>query len=382
MAFLGYLTDAELLALSRQVAASRERLHSLDFFRRRRPASPPNELEVLRRWNSHTPMLYTELGGGFFLRWRGRGIVIDPGCTFIDIFRREHPTVGVAAHCMDDIDLIIVTHDHVDHSGELTNLLTLLRVFNRWQEEEAQRAGTPFRPRKIDLVVSFGVYYKCQTILEHPDYRNMLHTCKVLPPRHLSDATDRINMETEYGFKLQCLKTRHREIMGESTGFGIKLTLKDGWDSFVMCDSGDTAYEPEVAEQFEGSDLLILHVGTLEKLPDQVAGRGEHLCFGGVIKTLQQLKRPPKLVVLSEWGQEFCYPGLRKRFTELVRRYAPASTVVLPADLGMRVSIPNCHIRCADGAYAPPTEIQIRDNGTWLSYRNGVTHDSTEHPST
>ncbi|MBI5685548.1 MAG: MBL fold metallo-hydrolase [Verrucomicrobia bacterium] len=370
MASHGYLADAELLALSHQVAASRDRLHTLDFFKRRRPASPPDELEVLRRWNSHTPMLYTELGGGFFLRWRGRGIVIDPGCTFIDIFRRDHPTVGLGAHCMDDIDLIIVSHDHVDHSGDLSSLLTLLRAFNRWREEEAARLRTAFQPRKVDLVLSLGVYYKCQTLLEHPDYRSLLRTCKVLPPRHISDAVDRINLEADYGFKLECLKTRHREIMGESTGFGIKLTLKNGWDSFVLCDSGDTAYEEEVAGQFEASDLLILHVGTLEKLPDQSAGRGEHLCFGGVVKTLRQLKRPPKLVMLSEWGQEFCYPGLRKRFTELIRRYAPGSTVVLPSDLGMRVSIPNCHIRCTGGAYAPAGQVQVRDNGTWLSYLN------------
>ena len=92
------------------------------------------------------------------------------------------------------------------------------------------------------------------------------------------------------------------------------------------------------------------------------------MCFGGILKTLQQLKKPPRLVLLSEWGQEFCEPGLRKRFTELVRKYAPSGIPILPADLGMRVSIPECKVRCKAGTLLPPNEIGVQDNGSWLGY--------------
>ena len=42
---------------------------------------------VLKRWNSYSPILSStdnpSMGGGYFLSWHGKGIVVDPGISYI-----------------------------------------------------------------------------------------------------------------------------------------------------------------------------------------------------------------------------------------------------------------------------------------------------------
>jgi ribonuclease BN (tRNA processing enzyme) len=368
-----YISDTDLMLFSEAVENGRSQLDSVPFFTDSSPTERGDEFEVLRRWNSHTPMLYGELGGGYLLRWNRRGIVLDPGCTFLDVFRRDHPNVYVERHCMSDISMVVATHDHIDHCEELSTLITLLRSLDEWKKREREITGNEHPPTRVDLILSHGVYFKCQTILEHPENRRLLRTCKVLPMRGVCSKRDEIDVVREYGLCIKCLRTRHREVLGDDTGFGLRMTLlQNGKRQFVLCDTGDTKYSRFLAEQYEGADLLILHLGTLEQLPQQSSGRKEHLCFGGVVRVLRQLRKPPKLVLLAEWGLEFRVPGYRTRFTEFVRRYCGNDTPILPTDIGMRVRIPDCHVWCYNagvgGGFVPPNQVKVEDFGTWLRY--------------
>jgi ribonuclease BN (tRNA processing enzyme) len=366
-----YLTDRELVALSDEIRRSRVAVDTPDFFASTKPSNHDGELEVLRRWNSHSPMVNFQFGGAYFLRWNGRGILIDPGCTFLEVFRQKHGqfvagnfVTSVEAHCMDDIDLIIATHDHADHCEDLAMLLILLRAYNEWKKD---REGKRYRPHKIDLILSHGVYFRSHTILEHPDNRRLLNICKVLPTRRVSHKLDRHRIRAKYMLDVDCIKTRHREIMGDHTGFGLRLTLHGADGPFTMCDSGDTGFTEELPGQYEGADLLILHVGTLEELPREKHGRNEHLCFQGVVNVLNGLKKPPGLVLLGEWGEEFRIPEARKRFTEAVRRHTGDRFPILPADLGMRIRLPGCHVECG-GQFIAPGQVKVEDVGQWLRY--------------
>ena len=56
--------------------------------------APQNQLIILRKWNSYTPILppsreeYLNKGGGYFLRIGETGIVLDPGYNFIESYLR------------------------------------------------------------------------------------------------------------------------------------------------------------------------------------------------------------------------------------------------------------------------------------------------------
>ena len=84
-------------------------------------------LEVLRRWNSYTPIIANDYhiskGGGYFIRAGGCGIVIDPGFNFIDNFKG-------AGHKFYEIDVVIISHAHNDHTADLESILTLLYEYN------------------------------------------------------------------------------------------------------------------------------------------------------------------------------------------------------------------------------------------------------------
>ena len=92
------------------------------------PLLPGGRLWVLRQWNSHTPLLASadgkdSRGGGYFLQWAGKGIVVDPGMDFLRNFRQA----GLAFR---DIDAVILTHNHWDHVADVIPLLTLLFEYN------------------------------------------------------------------------------------------------------------------------------------------------------------------------------------------------------------------------------------------------------------
>jgi tetratricopeptide (TPR) repeat protein len=61
-------------------------------------------LEILRRWNSYTPIITeNSKGGGYFINAYDKGIVIDPGFNFIDNFKDT-------GHVFSDIDIVLLSH--------------------------------------------------------------------------------------------------------------------------------------------------------------------------------------------------------------------------------------------------------------------------------
>ena len=68
---------------------------------------PVNKLVILRRWQSYNPSVPRPdreniPGGGYFLLWEGKGIVIDPGYNFIQNFYDQ-------GFSLEDIDAIVIT---------------------------------------------------------------------------------------------------------------------------------------------------------------------------------------------------------------------------------------------------------------------------------
>lgn len=379
MGIPAYVLDRGLTAFSSEIEAARQDLHHVDFFKAATSLAPPiDQLEVLRRWNSHTPMVTNRLGGGYFLRWRGKGIVIDPGWTFLDAFRSE--TEGLEGHRIGEIDMVIATHDHVDHAGDLGPLVILLRQYNKWRKSSP---GSKCSLHRTDFIVSHGAYFSNQALFEHPQNRAFVRVSRVLPNRRVCPPRDRCRLDQRYYLELECLRTRHREILGDDTGFGLRLTLlSEDLDAhrFVICDTGDTAFDPDLLFQYEDADILILHLGTLERF-DHPGEPSEHLCLSGVLGVLNGLKHPPHLAILGEWGEEFRHPKSRLRFTEYVKKYVEPrvrdSVAILPADLGMKVRIPDCHVAFKQGVtfkparpplFLPPAAVRIKDFGERLDY--------------
>lgn len=84
--------------------------------------NPEFSLEVMRRWNSYTPLVADSKGGGYFLNSGGYGMVIDPGFSFIDNFKN-------AGHKFNEIDAVLISHAHDDHTADYESILTLVHKY-------------------------------------------------------------------------------------------------------------------------------------------------------------------------------------------------------------------------------------------------------------
>lgn len=90
----------------------------LDHYKRRNVCDA-NFLVILKGFSSSTPILLNYAhktnfysGGGIYFRWNGTGVAVDPGYLFVQNLHEYGLSVL-------DIDIVIVTHEHIDHSNDV-----------------------------------------------------------------------------------------------------------------------------------------------------------------------------------------------------------------------------------------------------------------------
>jgi tetratricopeptide (TPR) repeat protein len=138
------------------------------------------EFVCMRRYSSPFPLLprpsaFRALGGGYFLRLHRTaddprkddgpfGVVVDPGVDFVENLYRT-------GYSLSDIDMIVLTHDHVDHLGALDPLLSLLHVRSELLSEQAkhsesdsngQREEPP--PKTVKVLMSRSVEWRYDSV--------------------------------------------------------------------------------------------------------------------------------------------------------------------------------------------------------------------------
>ncbi|HET8813549.1 MAG TPA: MBL fold metallo-hydrolase [Solirubrobacterales bacterium] len=146
-------------------------------------STPAIEFVCMRRYSSPFPLLprpsaFRALGGGYFVRlhdpaWQKRakadgpyGIVVDPGVDFVENLYRTGYSLG-------DIDMIVITHDHVDHLGALDPLLSLLHVRSQiLRKQDKKKKKQPGKRVAILTSGSVAQRYKEVRKLSAPDSKN------------------------------------------------------------------------------------------------------------------------------------------------------------------------------------------------------------------
>jgi tetratricopeptide (TPR) repeat protein len=155
--------------------------HSLDTWKRsflfkertiKESSWDSSHLVTLKRWmRGFLPMKKTLVrdGGGYFLKWNGKGVVINPGARFIDNFLRR-------GYAISEINAILVTSSYFTAYEELTSLLDVIdKAYNHRPSEEkveiyleakVLQRFPDFLPQKSPSIAS-------QQIL-NPNYKNSI----------------------------------------------------------------------------------------------------------------------------------------------------------------------------------------------------------------
>lgn len=287
---------------------------------------------VLRKWASYTsvdmlrsgqdeePGGPASSGGGYFLWWQGWGLVIDPGLGFGAAFRD-------AGFVPQNIDAVVATHHHIDHTGDMLPLVTCLFEMHDDKVEHV-----------IDFYLAPGAFSAFANLLA---YTPGIRSVKLLRPNE----TSLIKSKGAGIVRITSVKARHRDLTGRedaAVGLVLNLALNDEPHCFVGL-TGDTCYFEGLAAPFVNVQLLIAHVGSVypQDIGELDAEPPWHLGISGTIQLLKDVKEQSSngwdpLIILSEWGEELA--GDRTEICQVVSEATGLNRVWL-AEMGARIAL-------------------------------------------
>ena len=348
------------------------------------PNDFPSFLSVLRKWNSYTPIIPSEKGdnkgGGYFLYHKGKGIVIDPGFNFIENFYQEGFKVA-------DIDAILITHAHNDHTVDFESILTLIYKYNDAIEDSVKHEMKGEKDikikqevenrlnkqgKKIDLFLNVGTFMKYSGWLNLKD-SDEINYVTVLQPNTTYDLSDEYN-----GITIHTTKAKHHEVIDNKYAIGFILDIEGNKIGFT----GDTGWDFEnngsIAKPFieHKPKLLIAHLGSIKsrefKYVEAKNNDERNQCFYthhlgllGMAKLLESTK--PDLTIISEFGEE-----LRNFRKEIVEGIGDVLNLnCLPGDIGLHIRLKDLGIYCfIDGKFVDfkQTEVYDKDDEPNISF--------------
>lgn len=255
----------------------------------------------LQRWNSSSPAKGYSLGGGYLLYHLNKnkevdmGVAIDPGFDFVrNLFH--------AGFSLNDIDIVLISHAHVDHIRDLESIVTLLF--------ELKKRGN--RERRVHVILSLGAYKRLQHIMEDPAFRYIVEPYIIDVEREIDDtyfemlgdkpifkfesyedgdkkkptySIERIGpmlspkRSKKHGIAIEIKPTRaFHDDKTYSDSFGFLITVKENADQeLTLGYTGDTKWiypdigDPlnknrkwqNISSQYKGCDALLVHLGSL-----------------------------------------------------------------------------------------------------------------------
>ncbi len=285
-----------------------------------------NQFIVLRKWNSITPRCievkkvtrkrtYTisSLGGGYFLIWNGKGVVVDPGYDFLK-------NLYDAGYSVNDIDLVIVTHAHDDHSAEIEAIYSIDYKIGKILKQKKddgtfqnqERELFDYRKRRdgksIPLISSEGVQIKYSALARNIDKPSMSIAADMISRRQsgyelMKQTLDQLDIDVKW------FTTKHNENpwMLNNTGVGIIIELGNPI-KFRIGITSDTRNFSSLPYELNNLHLLVAHLGTYMNL------NSDHLGVEGASRVLGVCR--PELALITEFGQEM--NGLRERITKQI----------------------------------------------------------------
>jgi len=344
-----------------------------DFFNHKYQSEAVDGLEftVLRKWNSFTPIVAggfrSSKGGGYFIKNGGYGIVIDPGFNFIENFITE-------GYKFSEINAVMITHAHNDHTSDLDSLLTILHKYNddlfgsyteykensvvdevleklkysredikcdfekrKEVEKETDRIFAEKR-KVITFYITSGIFKK---------YAGFFSLMKISNYKIVCIDDENSNIFKIENLKVRVIKAKHHDIVSDATAVGFCFELGD----FVLIYTGDTGFwgmdvhYKKLMKLYKTKNIvLVANIGgfkgcensyTPENCNEEMFYKN-HLGRLGIAKLVERVK--PKICIISEFGEEF--DGYRIKIADIFNNVykEKSGTVFLPADVGLCIN--------------------------------------------
>jgi len=356
----------------------------------------------LQRWNSTSPAQGRSLGGGYLVYHTDQkgavdlGVAIDPGFDFV----RNLFHVGFS---LADIDVVLLSHAHVDHVRDFESMVTLLLELRK----RTKHTDKEIR-RKLHAIMTLGVYRRLEYLFERPGLREfvepyILDIEKEIDPEildkskfefiqeeDLSDKSDKTepskkpkrvrfvpvlpgekgeesSRDSRIHLTIAPTKSYHNDFSEYSDSFGFMIRINDlalkQESGYTFGYTGDTSWNDDIMKQYAGCDSLLVHIGSLidrekcdrkkfsyyenggEKCFELIRGKNHPYLMGmlhfltEIFKTKRKNKKP--LILMSEFGEEM-RGGIRLDFVGRLKKTYDDTLDILPVDIGLDVLLA-CH---------------------------------------
>lgn len=221
---------------------------------------------------------------GVYISFKNKKIILDPGPGTLVRMAASKPRIDV-----EDLDAIILTHSHIDHSNDMNVLIDSM-------------TGGGWRKRGVLFAPAECISGELAVLLNY--LRGFLEDIVVLE-------ADR---EYRLGDLIFSTSARHQH---PAETYGIKFNIDGRIVSFLV----DTKFFPGLIESYKGSDVMILNV--VRNLPHESANV-MHLNIDDVRNVISTIK--PGKAILTHFGRTM----LKAKPWELAS--------ILTAELGVNVT--------------------------------------------
>lgn len=329
-----------------------------------------NTLVMLKGFSSSTPFLLNHSlntndysGGGFYLNWNGFGIAVDPGYHFVQNLHRNGLNIL-------DIDAVVITHEHIDHSSDMRLLDDLhYHASKNYRDEEFQWDTENERIRKNRVP-----RHKIKWYMDEVTYQITKLLCKkgsgfapecneiyCIRPEH-----GRIKSEelSKY-IQLQVFQTRHEERKDDRTLFlphtyGCVFSCENEDGTFRKIGyTSDTAFHKDVVpimcKVMKECDIIIENIsGIYENDILLKVMKEKHLGYYGCYKLIDEIHREPenklRYVLLSEFSNlvNDIRFEIAKYMQDDVHNTISTEIAIYPAEVGMVISLEGLSVQCSE----------------------------------
>lgn len=318
-----FLMPAQMYYYQQSMKGANEHFHLQD------------RLLCLKGFSSSTPTVHSVAfdaectGGGLYINYRGLGIVIDPGIGFVNSMHKY----GIY---INNIDVVIITHDHLDHNADAKIISSLLYDLNNYNQRKGKIVKHVFELEKIkEHTITWIVDNGTKTMLR----KNV----KII--KSLSSYVGKKSqiVKGNKNIKLSAIRTQHIKDSEES--YGIKLFMNYE-EPITIGYTSDTAFFPNLALFYSKTDILIFNVSDIYKKDVKgIKDKHSHLGYNGSTKLLKEIKG--ELAIASEFC---CTNGdfrldLVNTLSKEIRK--KSSLNIIPGEIGLNIFIPKLQIECS-----------------------------------
>lgn len=309
-----------------------------------------NKFFCLKGFASSTP-IYNSIafgeeshGGGFYFRYHGKGIVVDPGINFVTLMHQNNIFI-------EDVDVVIVTHHHIDHYIDVHQLTALLYEYNKKDEKEEKFYKNYFgyAPPEKHIIHWIVDEQTKKSILEDVPSEYLHSLSNYTDGEVFSVACSKLDTSIEISsFHTQHIFRQNMCCYSDDT-FGVKLSFLCNDKKMIWGYTSDTQYFENLPDALHGCNVILMNISDIYVADVAMQKKKRsHLGFCGCVKLIQEVK--PSVVLISEFcctNGDYRHMIIRAIRERIHKTDSLNNSLVLPADLNLCISIDASKMKCS-----------------------------------